>query len=327
MSLAPSNFDIKQTLPISKITKPVGPPKHRFNAFNLEYGRLLSDDYVHRKFLTLKYAGKGGAYNFSGKGTLDFKLGADKKETPVTSSEVKLLTNIEGRSVEAKFDNKGGLRLWGNFGTYTIWKPVILTAKVKTTTAFQKFSGNVSFEHQARQSNVQLRLDIKQDHTPFFNSRVVFNDGKFQFGYAAKINLLAYTLARYNLYLGYKEKDLQVFVEHTSKNKAKVELGKIMTGLIYRYGGNDYVAKVAYRPQKAEPVKFNAGTVVKANKNTTLRAKINNKARLTLSSRFRHSSNLTLVAGTQIDLLNPGSFVTNRAVPIPLGLSVELAYE
>lgn len=312
---------------IAPSTRPVGPPKTRFNQFGLEYGRLLNDDYVHRKFLTLKYAGKGRYFNFSGKGTLDFKLGADKKETPVTSSEVKLLTNIEGRSIEAKFDNRGGIRLWGHFGLYNLWKPVILTAKVKTNNAFNKVSGNVCVEHQTKQANVQLRVDVKNDHTPFFNSRLIFNDGKFQFGYAAKINLLAYTLARYNLYLGYREKDVQVFLEHTSRTKTKIELGKILTGFIYRHGGNDYVAKVTYRPHKTEAVKVNVGTVVNVNKNNVIRAKINNKAKLSLSSKFKQSSNLTLVAGTSIDLLNPGSFVTNRTVPIPLGLSIELNYD
>lgn len=327
MSLSPSNFDITQKLPLSKLTKPVGPPRHRFNQFNLEYSRLLNDDYVHGKFLTLKYAGKGQLFNFSGKGTLDFKAGADKKETPVTSSEVKLLTNVEGRNVEAKFDSKGGIRLWGNFGLYTLWRPVVLTAKLKTTTAFANASGNVCFEHQAARNNVQVRLDVKKDRTPFLNTRLVFNDGKLQFGYAAKINLLNYSLARYNLYLGYRDRGLQLFAEHTSRNKEKVELGKVLCGGIYKYGGNDYVGKVTFRPHKTEKLKFNIGTVVNVNKTTIARAKVNNKARLALSGKLKYNSNLTLVAGTRIDLLNPGTFVTNRTVPIPLGLSVELAYD
>jgi hypothetical protein len=329
MSLSPSNFDITQQLPISKITKPVGPPKHRFNQFSLEYSRLLNDDYVHGKFLTLKYAGKGQSFNFSGKGTLDFKAaGSDKKEVPVTSSEVKLLTNIEGKNVEAKFDNKGGIRLWGNFGLYTLWKPVVITAKLKTKNDFDKASGNVCFEHQAKQSNVQLRLDVKNDRTPYLNSRAVFNDGKYQFGFAAKVNLLSYALARYNLYVGYREKDLHLFVEHTSKSKNKIELGKLTAGGIYKTAKHDYVGKASYRPQKPEnPLMFKLGTVVNVNKNNVVRAKVNSKGKLTLSSKFKYNSNLTLVAGTRIDLLNPASYVTKKTVPIPFGLSVELSYD
>lgn len=326
MTSSPSNFTVAQTLPISKLTRPVGSPKCRFNQFNLDYGRILSDDYVHKKLLTVKYAGKGNFFTVNGKGTLDFKLGADKREHPVTSSEVKLITNVEGRNVEAKFTNRGEIRLWGNFGTYTIGKPFILTTKVKTNSAFNRFSGNLSLEYQGSGLNVWTRLDLKEGQVPYLNEKMNFRFDKFQLGYAAKFNLLAYTLSRYNFFLSYNERDFGVIAEHVSRNKTKIELGKLILAATYRRADNDYIAKVSYRPHKADQVRVKVGAVANINKNTTIRAKINNDAKLSLSSKFRYNNNLTVVAGTQVNLLDPSSLLTNKTIPVPLGVSVEFTY-
>jgi len=321
MSLAANPFE-----PTKRSLRPVGGPKTRFNQFGLEYGRLLNDDYVHKKFLTVKYAGKGQSFIFNGKGTLDFKVGADKKEHPVTSAEAKFVTNIEGRNLETKFDSKGVIRAWANFGTYNIGRPVNITAKVKTNNAFNYLSGYLGVEHQTRQFNVQARLDLKNGNIPHLNHKLTFNYDRFQLGAVAKLNLQAHNLARYNLFLGYAERDFSVFAEHLSRNKTKFSIGRLLAGAIYRRGGNDYVAKVSYRPEKKDQVRVKVGAVVNVNRDTVIRAKINDKTKLTLSSKFRYNSNLTLVAGTQVSLLDPSSIFTNKTVPIPLGLSVEFNY-
>lgn len=306
--------------------KPVGGPKTRFNQFGLEFSRLLSDDYIHKKFLTVKYSGKGKAFVFSGKGTLDFKLGADKQETLATSSEVKLLTNIQGNNIEAKFDNKGGIRLWTNFGTYNLGKPVTISAKAKTNNSFNFFSGHLAVEYETPQVKVQTRFDLKKNNVPLLNEKILFNYDRFQIGAVAKLNLLSYTLSRYNFYLGYAERDFSLFGEHTSKRKDAIDLGKLAVGAIYRRAGNDYVFKASYRPTNAQQLRVKVGTVNNINKDTVLRAKINNNAKLTLSSKFRYNSNLTVVAGTQVNLLEPATFLTNKTIPIPLGLSFEFNY-
>jgi len=276
--------------------------------------------------LTVKYAGKGRTFIVNGKGTLDFKPGADKKEQPTTSSEVKLITQIEGKNIEARFDNKGLIRLWGNFGSYSIGKPLNITAKLKTNHAFNNLSGNICTEFQGSQANVWTRVDLKDGNIPYFNSKVIFTYDRFQLGYVAKLNLLAYTVARYNVFAAYNEKDFSIFAEHHSKSKTKLELGKLILAAVYRKGGNDYVLKASYRPSKTEQFRFKLGTLFGLNKDTTLKAKINNNTKLTLSSKFKYNSNLTLVAGTQINLLDPSSFFTNKTIPIPLGLSLEFSY-
>jgi len=326
MTSKPSNFDITQTLPISKITRPVGSPRNRFNQFNLDYTKILGDDYVHKKFLTVKYAGKGSYFNVSAKGTLDFKIGADKREQPVTSSEVKVLTNVEGRNVEAKFNNKGEIRLWGNFGTYTIGKPFILTSKIKTNNAFNRFSGNLSLEYQGAGTNVWTNFHLKDGNIPYLSEKMNFRFDRFQLGYAAKFNLLAYTLARYNFFLSYNERDFGVVAEHVSRNKTKLELGKLILAATYRRGGNDYIAKLSYRPHKVEQIRFKVGAVANINRDTVVRAKISNNTKLSLSTKFRYNNNLTLVTGTQINLLDPNSSMTKKTIPVPFGVSVEFSY-
>lgn len=326
MTSAPSNLGISQTMPLSKITRPASAPKSNFRSFNLDYGRLLTDDYVHKKLLALKYTGKGYNFTVNAKGTLDLKLGADKKETPVTSSEVKLTTNIEGRSLETKFDSKGVIRLWGAIGSYHIVRPFFFSAKLKTNNAFNKFSGYLCAEYQGDQTNIFTRLDLKNGNVPLINEKMIFRVNQFQVGYAAKLNLQANSLSRYNFFAAYNEKDFGVVAEHVSRNKTKVEIGKLIIAATLRRGGNDYVMKTSYRPHKAEQLRLKLATVYNVNKNAVVRAKVNNNAKLTLGTRWRYNSNLSIVAGTQINLLNPSTYPTGRTVPIPLGVTVEFSH-
>jgi len=306
---------------------PQGGPKTKFHQAGLEFSRLLTDDFIQRKFLTAKYTGKGTRFNFAGKATLDFKLGTDKREIPVTSSEVKLITNIDGRDVEAKFDSKGVIRLWSNFGVYNIGTPLNVTAKFKTNNLFNKASGNICFEYRGSQVNAFTRLDVKNTGVPYFNEKLIFNLRNIQMGYILKLNLFDFTLSRYNVFLSYNERDFSVFAEHFSKVKGRFELGKLVLAGIYRYGNHNFVVKGAYRPWKTpHQVRVKAGVVSAIDRNTTVRAKIDNSTKLTLSTKHKLNSNFTLVGATQINLLNPGAYLTNRAVPVPLGLSLEFTY-
>jgi len=276
--------------------------------------------------LTAKYTGKGNLFIFNGKGTFDFKVGADKREVPVTSSEVKFITNVEGRNVEAKFDSKGMIRLWGNFGTYDIGRPVIVTAKVKSNSVFDVLSGNMGVEYQSGQVNTQFRVDVKKDNVPHLNNKIVFAHDRLVFGAAVKFNLLSYTLSRYNFFTSYTERDFSIALEHYSRNKSKLELGKLIVAATYRRPGADYVLKTSFRPHKTEQLRFKVGTATNLNKDVAVKAKINNNTKLTLSGKFKYSSNLTITTGTQLNLLDPSTFFTNRTVPVPLGISVDFNY-
>ena len=320
-------FDVAQRKPVAIILPPQGGPKTKFHQAGLEFSRLLTDDYVQKKFLTVKYAGKGLRFVFNGKGTVDFKLGADKREVPVTSSEVKLITNIEGRDVEAKFDSKGVIRLWSNFGVYNIGTPLNITAKLKTNSGFDRASGNVCFEYRGSGLSAFTRLDVKNNGTPLLNEKFIFTQRNLQLGSVLKLNLFDFSLSRYNLWASWSERDYSIYAEHFSKNKGKFELGKVILAGIYRYRNHNFVVKGAYRPWKKDhEVRVKAGVVSNIDKNTTIRAKIDNSTKLTLSTKLKLNSNFTVVGATQINLLNPGNYLTKRAIPVPLGLSLEFNY-
>jgi len=78
--------------------------------------------------------------------------------------------------------------------------------------------------------------------------------------------------------------------------------------------------------KKGEEFRFKLGTQLKVKKDITLKAKINNNTKFTVSSKFKYNNNLTVIAGTQINLLDPSSFFTNKTIPIPLGINLEFSY-
>jgi hypothetical protein len=307
-------------------TKVAGAPKTQFHQFGLEYGRILSDDYCHKKFLTTKYAGKGNKFIFNGKHTLEFKQNADKSESPSTSTEAKIVTNIEGKNVETKFDSKGLLRVWTNWGEYNLWKPMSIVTKVKTNNTFKKLSGWISSEYKGPHCDASVRLDVKDGLVPYLNQKTILREGKLSGGYATKLNLQNFTLRRYDAFVSYRFKDLDLYLEHVSQNKEKLTPGKLIFGSVFKKGDNAYVARASYRPAKENHLRFVLGTHAKVNDKTELRAKLDSNAKLSLATRFRYSQNLSIVAGTQVSLTNPGSFVTGRLVPIPLGLTVEFSF-
>jgi len=65
-----------------------------------------------------------------------------------------------------------------------------------------------------------------------------------------------------------------IYFISVSRNKTKVELGKLILAATYRRAGNDYIAKVSYRPHKADQVRVKVGAVANVNKNTVVRAKV-----------------------------------------------------
>jgi len=307
-------------------TKPVGAPKAQFHSFALEYSRILSDDYCHKKFLTTKYAGKGNKFLFNGKHVLDFKQNADKTESPTSSTEVKVVTNIEGKNVETKFDSKGLLRVWTNWGEYNLWKPMSIVSKIKTNDTFKRVSGWISSEYKGPHCDATVRVDVKDGLVPYLNQKTILREGKLTGGYVTKLNLQNFSFRRYNAFVSYGFKDLDLYLEHESQNKEKLTPGKLIFGSVFKKGGNAYVARASYRPAKENHLRFVLGTHTKINDKTELRAKLDSNAKLSLATRFRYCSNLSIVAGSQVNLTNPGAFVTGRLVPIPIGLTLEFSF-
>jgi hypothetical protein len=199
---------------------------------------------------------------------------------------------------------------------------------VKTTTAFDKVSGWACAEYKGPRCDASLRLDVKKGFVPYFNQKVLIRHGDLQVGYVAKLNLQNFTLRRYNAFAAYNvTKDLTFFLEHVSRNQEKLAPGRVILATLFRKNKSQYVARASYRPWRDNnQFRFVLGALTKVNNNTDLRAKVDSNAKLALSTKYRVSDNLNVVAGTSINLMNPGSYLTNRLVPIPLGLSIEFSY-
>jgi len=137
-----------------------GAPSVSFRILDSLSTPFFDDDYPHAKaFFTTKYKGVGEKFIVNGKGvvvndikttTTPAKEGENApteshSESWKSSGEVKLVTRLNDYSVtEAKFDNKGGVKFWSNWGTHDIGKNVNLWTKVKTSTDFTFFSAWVA---------------------------------------------------------------------------------------------------------------------------------------------------------------------------------------
>jgi len=316
------------SLPVSTpIVKVIGSPRSKFNDFSLDYSKILSDDYVHNKFLTLKYAGKGTRFNFAGKETLEFKE-KDGKEVKAVGSEVKVVTNVNGINVETKFDSKGLVRVWTHWGRWNLGKPVDVSTKLKTDTNFSAPSGWVNVDYTTGRLSTSVRLHLKKDRTPYLAHKIQYIQGDFAGGYVAKNNLNNFGLRRYNLFGSYVHKDIGLHLEHVNTSLDAFSLGHVVFGVLYRFRGNPIVVKTTYRPEKKDHLfKVVAGTHYKVNKNTDLRVKVNSAGKLALSSKFKVHDNLSIVAATGLNLHTPGEYWNpKKTTRIPVGLSFEFSF-
>jgi len=316
------------TLPVNPpVIKVLGAPRSKFNDFSLDYGKILSDDYVHNKFLTLKYAGKGTRFNFAGKETLEFKE-KDGKEVRAIGSEVKLVTNINGVNVETKFDSKGLVRVWSHWGRWNLGKPVDVSTKLKTDTNFAAPSGWVNVDYTTGRLSTSVRLHLKKDRTPYLAHKIQYTQGDIACGYVVKNNLNNFGLRRYNLFGSYVHKDIGLHLEHVNQSTDSFALGHIIFGILYRFRGNPIVVKTTYRPDnKEKPFDLVAGTHYRLNKNTELRTKVDSSGVLALASKFKVHENLNVVASTEMNLHNPGAYWNpKKTTRIPLGLSLEFSF-
>jgi hypothetical protein len=315
--------------------KVVGAPKTSLRNFGLDYGRFLSDDYLQKKFLTVKYAGKGNQFIFNGKEV--FEWSKDDKFSN-TSNEVKLVTNTHGKNIEAKFDSKGLIKLWVNLGVHNIGKPVTLFSKLKTNQSFSNFSGSLAAEYQASKVNFTARLELKKNFTPFLSEKIVFTEGKFKLGLATKLNLSALGLRRYNAFAQYSTKDLDLFFEHVSPapsavakdstdHKTNLSLGKLILASVFRWRDTQFIARASYRPHKPDDkLRFVLGHITKVNDKLELRGKVDSHGKAAFAGRQKFTNNCSFVASTQINLKEPAKYFTGKTVPIPLGLGLEFSY-
>jgi hypothetical protein len=283
--------------------------------------------------LVVKYTGKGQTFQVATKGTLTYAQNDKKEDVLKSSSEVKVITNVEGKNVETKFDSKG-IRSWIELGTYDIWRPFNFTAKVKTNSTFDFATGWVAAEYKGKHCDAHLRTELKRGNAPHFNAKVVLTEGDWKFGVVGKVGLNGFTLRRHNFFGHYHHKDFDLYVEHVDAKstpavkegeaKPLFNLATFVAAAVYRLNKHTLVAKGSYEVA-SKNWDLTLGGITSVNDKTDLRAKVNKAADLTLATRYRHNSNVSFVLSGALNLKDP-KFPTGRAVPVPGGLTVELTY-
>jgi len=311
--------------------KRVAPPSNKFSDTDLDYSRIFEDDYVHKNHLTLNYAGKGLNFAVKSKATVDLKGASLNKVDPKTSFSTKIITQVADSALEAKFDNKGTVRLWTDLGTYDVGVPLTVTAKVKTNNTFDRLSWAAQLHSRHGDVLTWNRLHVKGTGHLFWNAKAQYVRGDILAGVITKLSTATLLLSKISAFGAYQvNANSTVFAEFNTKTngiKADPTSQVLTVASTVRARNNNYGVKLAYNLlNKVDPISVEVGTVAKINSETTVRAKIDNKTTLALSTKYVHNSNLTIQVGTAVTLNEPASFTTNKVVPVPLGVRLNFAY-
>jgi len=335
----------KTSTPELPFIKPaiLAPPKEFFRQFlNLHHNRVLAEDFPHEKLLTIKYKGTSNNFIVNAKGSLTFKEVAVKdstpvktEEKPVTAAEVSFLTYFQGKTHSTKFNTKGVMRHWSNWGNYHIGQQFELITVFKADTGFKKLKAYATAGYHGPTADSTTRIQIRHENDqPRFSlaQKVTVNQGPFWAGLYGDLDFATAHVTQYNALLGYNvNKSLHLYAEHITAPLKKNEtftyrLGKLALTGVYkdaRYWG---LGQVIYDTIKDQAT-FEGGVVYTLDALTSLRAKISHNADLTLGARYKVNKHLSLNIGTFATLKSPEKIVDkNKTVPVPFGVQVEFSF-
>jgi len=219
------------------------PPKEFFRQFaNLAHNRVLSEDFPHEKLLTLKYKGTGSAFVVNAKGSINIKSTEVKKKETVdgkevetvtkvdtypTSHEVKLLTRYADTTTEARFNNKGFVKLYTNWGVHKVGEPVEVVSVVKGDTSFTKSKIWVGAYYAKGSVGLASRLQVRREKGYSFSlaEKITYSHKDLWCGGYIDVNLSDVKVSQLNAIVGYNvNKNIHFYAEHiTCKPKAAVE--------------------------------------------------------------------------------------------------------
>jgi len=307
-----------------------GAPKSKFNSFSHEYDNLLTDDYFKQVF-SVKYTGKGKTFQLGAKETFNYELPKDSpkdaKEVQVFDREVKIITNVEGKNIETKF-GKGEIRTWADLGVFNVGKDINVTTKVKTNDTFTEWNGWVGGEYKGAHCNANVRVELKKGNKPYLNTKVVMTEKDVRVGVLAKVGLNGFDIRRHDFFVNYSGvKDLNLWLGHyTLKGDATKDIGTIVGAAVYKLNEHQIVFQGQWKkPTKAFGANF--GLKYSVNKDTTVKAKIDQAGVLDIVAKKKHCDNLTILAGTKVNVTSPAdAYKTSRAYPIPLFAGLEFTY-
>jgi len=140
--------------------------------------------------------------------------------------------------------------------------------------------------------------------------------------------LTGFDIKRHNLFASYKvNKDLDVYLGHyTLDGDTPKDIGTIIGAAVYKINKHSVVFQGQWQKStKALGATF--GVSSRVDDKTTVKAKVNHTGLFSLLAKRVHCKNLSILAGTELNLTKPGdSYKATRTLPVPLMLSLEFTY-
>lgn len=289
-------------------------------------GTVLDDEYNTKKLFTLKTKHAldiGHPLSVQSKLILDHdgKAGGQLVKIDPTSW-IRLITSYDRLTFEA--------RLWENkvkvaFDAGYLDKPKHwnLFGHFRSNYHFSNFRAGLGLAWFDNNGYFASKLRVCNKKEAVFEGKALLNFGKWRLLDSTSVTLGSWKFHRNNTVLGYLDKDFDVFVQHDGKSDV-LKLGKLLGSLVYRYNANNqFAAQLAYENDKAT---FQLGGLFNVNKNSVIRAKIDDKLNFSTAGKFKVRKNVSLALSTSLALSQGAKAIDlSKTIPLPLGITVDLS--
>lgn len=291
---------------------PLGLSKNFFNLGSQQADDILTGDYTHKKASTVKV--KGGTKS---SGSFNFKRSwVTKGDSWAYSDEFKVGHKGLGQVYhQMRVDRKGVFKSHFDLGDYQ-WMGALRNVQValKYDTAKQTVWARLANSHKSTHCESHQRLEIKPDGHIDWSMRTNLTIGHVSYNMAAIYGLTTQRLTKYDLSATKMLNDhVQLALKHTTPKKTAL-VGKLMVGLSCQPEETVKAALVGYLNKETGKRRVVAG-VTKQLGQHRLRAKVDQKGKVSLAGVFRLSSMMSVTMGGQVSL---------GGGPTPLGYTCDL---
>jgi len=294
----------------------------------------LKDWYDIKKFFTLKTKTLfdfGHPVTFASKGAV--KLGEKKTEsgsivpqvTPDTGSWARFTTAVNRVGLD--------LRVWADGRIKLGWDAGYLNDKRDNINVYGMFRTNhklslyraslgLAYSFPAN-GYVAGRVKVNEKNQVILDCKALYRHNNWRVFENYSVNVNTHEMGRYNGIIDYSEKDFDISVAHDSLKKT-LELGRVVTSVIYRYDKYAFAAQLRVKNKQG---RFIFGFNAPINKNVAVKAKIDNRAKLTTAARFKLANSCWLSAATQVRLAEGSKALNfNKVLPLPFGLTLDWTF-
>lgn len=303
-----------------------------FSSFGTHsFGTLFTSDYVHKKF---------GNFNVKAptlkNGNFGLKLGVNVNESASTprqvslSDEVKLGFPIAVRSnslyLETRLRRNGEVKVHLDGGSLKVIEDVNLFANLKTNMSLDNFTYRLGANYFGKNCDSGTRLEITNAKDFFLTQRNILKKDSFLFAFILAANVNDLRLTKYDALFKYNHNLFDIFVQHFTPAKSLVvQAGKVGVNVVYNLDSKTNFGahyKYDFARKKSRVV---IGALHKLNEDLTLKGKVDQKLKVTASSKYKINDKLTLTVSGQLNLQNGSkAFDFNKLVPIPFGFNLDV---